>query len=788
VTPPLVDLSDPFWLTILPDSIAVLVGAQAVRTLRPGPTQLDEWFHRDDHDRLADAIARATAEPGRKIGLQARGWSGGEMKAGWASITDLADNPMVAGILVQWHPERLADKLDRNDVDYQQAVAEAVGELQSALTESLPVAVFELGPDDAVTYTNPLASHWFVDHTEGLPDWLGAVHVDDIPALIRALRAPRLGTWLEERYRLLVDGEERWIELRVTTTDAANRHVGVAQDVSATVSIEDEIRHAHDAAIAASKAKSEFLANVSHEIRTPLNGVIGMATLLLDTPLNSDQRQRVVTLRQAGEHLLGLVNDLLDFSKVETGKMELEHIEFDLTAVVGSVVSLHASSGFDKGVRLRTDTDASLPSHVVGDPVRLRQVLSNLVGNAVKFTESGAVTIRITAEQPHEPTIRFEVVDSGIGIDGSALGTIFEPFVQAESSTTRRFGGTGLGLPISKQIVELMGGVLTVESTVGSGSTFWFTIPFGSAGTASSVVAGRETDTDAIVTIIDSSPSGARIIDDHVDSPDSAELSAAPHRRETDVAPRPATSVVPVSPGKRPTVLLIEDNIINQKVATGFLDHLGYQVIVANDGLEGLEMALANEVAIILMDCQMPRMDGYEATRRIRADRPVQVPIIALTAGAMPGDRERCLDAGMDDYLSKPIDVARLDALLRQWTSISTVPDETLLDTVRIHELQQLPGTNGSLYDEAIEAFCEHAPVLMEEISLLAADQHFDSIARSAHALKGMSASVGAVRLATIARQVEAVLADEVADASIVVELIAELQRTLEATAEAFGR
>jgi signal transduction histidine kinase/CheY-like chemotaxis protein len=769
VSAPLVDLTDPAWASILPDSIAILVGGHAVRTIRSGPNHLDEWFHRDDHDRLGDAIAAAARTPGVKAVVQVRGWSQGNYLPGWCSITDLTDHPMIAGILVQWHCERLTDRLDRTDSDYQVAVAAAVNEVQQALTDALPVALFELNEHEELTYANPLYQHWFHASDSDVTPWLQGIHDESLPTVQGALRRSRMGTWFHERVRL-AGVDEQWVEIKVTTTDSVHRHVGVAHDITTQVSVEREVRAARDAAIRASTAKSEFLANMSHEIRTPLNGVIGMATLLLDTPMTADQRSRVVTLREAGEHLLDLVNDLLDFAKVETGKLELEAIEFSPIDVITSVVSLHVSAGFDKGVRLRVDADASMPRTVVGDPNRLRQVLSNLVGNAIKFTPAGSVTIRITAEQPHSPTIRFEVVDTGIGIDADAQARIFEPFEQAESSTTRRFGGTGLGLPISRQLVELMGGLLTVASKPAHGSTFWFTIPFASTTEATVPVSASVTASLTLshvlpVTVIESTTAGV----------------SAP------VIAEPVTMATPEAP-PRPLVLLVEDNIINQKVACGFLDHLGYNVLVANDGLEGLEMALNHDVAAILMDCQMPRMDGYEATRRIRADREGYVPIVALTAGAMPGDRERCLDAGMDDYLSKPIDVALLDTMLRRVCAPVVEQVEELLDQSRIGELQQLPGGDGSLFDEAVSAFCEQAPRLMQEISELAINGEFEPMTRPAHTLTGMSASVGATRLASVARRVESLSTDAAADLASVAALLSELQRTLEATSEAFGR
>jgi len=506
---------------------------------------------------------------------------------------------------------------------------------------------------------------------------------------------------------------------------------------------EAQIASARDAAIEASRLKSEFLANMSHEIRTPLNGVIGLATLLLDTPLNREQRDRVVTLRSAGEHLLALVNDILDFSKIETGNLELEQVDFELPKVIDEVISLYASSAFDKGVRLRIDTDASVPRSVIGDPARLRQILTNLLGNALKFTETGSVTLRITAEGRHSPTVRFEVVDTGIGISAEAQQRIFAPFVQAESSTTRRFGGTGLGLPICRQLVELMGGVLSVDSRLGVGSTFWFTIPF---------------------------------------DPPSLEVSSRPYFE--------AGAPEPVPPVRHPgRVLLVEDNAINQQVALGFLKHLGWDADVAADGLEGLEAALARPYSVILMDCQMPRMDGYEATQRIRAaerESGSHTPIVALTAGAMAGDRERCLEAGMDDYLSKPIDLNRLEATMDRWANAGDGEiDEPMLDPERASELRAMPGARGSLLDDAAAMFREQAPAVVESIAELAASERWMAVSERAHALKGMSATVGARRLAEIADALELATKVITPDPRQVSALLPTLTHTFERTAHA---
>jgi signal transduction histidine kinase/DNA-binding response OmpR family regulator len=515
----------------------------------------------------------------------------------------------------------------------------------------------------------------------------------------------------------------------------------------------NNLQRMHDEQLAVERMKDEFVSMVSHELRTPLNGVIGMTDLLLQSDLGPQARTYAQGVQRSGEVLLAVIDDILDLSKIEAGKLDLESVALDVREVIAEVAQLFAERAQLKGVPLSCEVDAAVPDGLEGDPIRLRQVLLNLVGNALKFTQEGRVRLGVSLVEEAKEVVRlrFAVADTGIGVESRDHERLFQPFAQADSSTTRKYGGTGLGLSICQRLVHLMQGEIGVESQPGVGSTFWFTVPLRRA----------------------------------------AASAGGPVRAAID-APQPRGL-----PGRSTQrLLLVEDSWMNQQVALGMLEELGYEADLATDGREALEAIERSAYAAVLLDCQMPEMDGFQMTAELRRREATSgrspVPVIAMTASAMPADRERCLASGMNDHLAKPVRIVELSAKLSRWvarTGDTPAAPEDVFDRSALSEVARLqrPG-RPNLVAAIVERFRAEAPSRVQALRDALARGDAAAVSDVAHALKGDSRRIGGTEVGQLSAQIEALgRSGELADAAELVAALAAAMERLCAALDSLG-
>jgi signal transduction histidine kinase/CheY-like chemotaxis protein len=755
---------------------------------------------------------------------------------------------------------RYAQEYERRE---QQAIVGSIASIRTQHAAVLAGALFTLAAAAYFVYgmikglTDPLARAVRTAQRIARGDLSGATRPDtrdDLDGLLQSLSAMEQSL-IEYRRQV----EQRTRELHEVT----GRAQGLAKEAEA-----------------ASRAKSQFLANMSHEIRTPMNGILGMTELLLGTPLEARQRRFTETVYRSGEALLDIINDILDFSKIEAGKFELDHVDFNLRTVLEDTFELLAPRAHQKRIELICHIDPEVPDVVVGDPGRLRQIVTNLVGNAIKFTRQGEVAMRVAlsadrSELSGAPVLAFSVRDTGIGMAPETIARLFNAFTQANQSMARRFGGTGLGLVITRQLVEMMGGTLVVESVPAVGSTFRFSLPLktGSAALVASAPADPAGLQGLCALVVEDNPTNAAVVEAHLrawgmrvwlaaNGSEAFELLRAAQRRgqrfdlalidmkmpvmdgiefaerlrlEAQLAPRRLVMLTsvgtdedarrarlagvdlyvakpvrrqellraivhvadPGAAGAAPPpllgarVLVAEDNLVNQEVIKAMLETLGCSVMLASNGSEALSALVNTEFDMVLMDCQMPEVDGFEAVARLRSGshdgaefmNPTDLPVVALTANALVGDAERCLAAGFDDYLSKPFTRRQIEALVRKWApqrlrtgvaSASPPPAppappaqlrgvdieidvaDAVLDHEAIDELRRMEAEAGAgLLRKVLAVYMNTSAGLVETLVIAVRQRDAEAAIRAAHSLRSGSANVGALVLARLCAMIE---------------------------------
>ena len=588
---------------------------------------------------------------------------------------------------------------------------------KNLLTEAMTIGnlgSFENNPiDQRIIWSREIFTMLEMPYSEHLLDYntfIKAVHPDDLAAVserIEEMKTTKKSVLLVNRF-ITAKGNIRWIETRFVPQLDKDSNIslfrGTMQDITERKLLEEELREAKEAAEKSVIAKEHFLSNMSHEIRTPMNAVLGFTDLLIDTPLNAEQKDFVGAIQTSGKNLMSIINDILDYSKIEAGMMAMEQAPLSVRSIFNSLSVMFSQKKSDLKINLTFNADSAIPENLTGDPTRLTQVIINLVSNALKFTEKGSVSVEALLSEKIDGivVVKFSVSDTGIGIPQDKLDTVFERFNQATNDTTRKYGGTGLGLSIVKRLVELQGGCIRLDSVLGKGSVFEFTIP---------------------------------LIEQTVE--ESKDLQAA--------------NIIPTSSNQISLhILLVEDNLINQKLAEKHLSNFGYTTEIASNGRIALEKLEHSKYDLILMDMQMPEMDGYEATQAIRKKLNLTLPIIAMTAHAMTGEKEKCIAVGMNDFISKPFKPAEL---FQKINKLMTLPLGTLVQEkpntilitqhINLSELQEMSDNNMEFIREMLELFVSEMTIHLQQINAAIENNDDASTEYISHKLKSSITMIG---------------------------------------------